>query len=203
MSDEENTEDIKIILLGESGVGKTNLINVLLDKPFIKDSHSSLSTSYSKGTFNYKNKEYPYTLWDTAGQESYRSLNKFFIRQSNLVFFVFSIDNAQSFSELDYWINSAKQELDENCVMAILGNKYDLYEDQKVSEKEVENYAKKQGMKFKFTSAISDVYGLKKFFNELILDYIKGNFSQSAKNNKDQIKDIALMQPKKKKKKFC
>ena len=117
---------IKIILLGESGVGKTNLINILVGKPFEENSFSSLSSSYSKGNFKYEGKDYPYVLWDTTGQESYRSLNKIFMKNSKIVIFVYSIDNMDSFKELGYWIDSAKNEVDQDCIMAIAGNKSDL-----------------------------------------------------------------------------
>ena len=68
MSESINPEDyIKVILLGESGVGKTNLINVSQGKEFDYNSMTSLSSSYSNGTLVYKDKEYFYVLWDTAG----------------------------------------------------------------------------------------------------------------------------------------
>jgi Ras-related protein Rab-2A len=213
MSEEDpnSKKSLKIILLGESGVGKTNLINVLLGKPFEENSYSSLSSSYSTGTFTHGDKKYPYVLWDTAGQESYRSLNKIFMKNSNVVLFVYSIDNMKSFTELAYWIECAKNEIDEKCVMAIAGNKSDLIDQQKVPDEEAENYAKKMGMKLKFTSALSDQAGFKDYIEELILDYLSGNFRKEMKEKnernvveqKEKNKTIGLTQGKPKKKKFC
>jgi small GTP-binding protein len=213
MADDPNSKkSLKIILLGESGVGKTNLINVLLGKPFEENSYSSLSSSYSTGTFVHGDKKYPYVLWDTAGQESYRSLNKIFMKNSNVVLFVYSIDNMKSFTELGYWIECAKNEVDEKCVMAIAGNKSDLIYQQKVPDEEADDYAKKMGMKLKFTSALIDQGGFKAFIEELILDYISGNYKKEKRelikeNNdieqKDKTNPIELEQKKPKKKKFC
>ena len=214
MSEEDpnSKKSLKIILLGESGVGKTNLINVLLGKPFEENSYSSLSSSYSTGTFVHGDKKYPYVLWDTAGQESYRSLNKIFMKNSNVVLFVYSIDNMKSFTELGYWIECAKNEVDEKCVMAIAGNKSDLIYQQKVPDEEADDYAKKMGMKLKFTSALIDQGGFKAFIEELILDYISGNYKKEKRelikeNNdieqKDKTNPIELVQKKPKKKKFC
>ena len=213
MADDPNSKkSLKIILLGESGVGKTNLINVLLGKPFEENSYRSLSSSYSTGTFVHGDKKYPYVLWDTAGQESYRSLNKIFMKNSNVVLFVYSIDNMKSFTELGYWIECAKNEVDEKCVMAIAGNKSDLIYQQKVPDEEADDYAKKMGMKLKFTSALIDQGGFKAFIEELILDYISGNYKKEKRelikeNNdieqKDKTNPIELVQKKPKKKKFC
>ena len=99
---------IKIILLGESGVGKTNLINVALDKVFDLNTESSIHSSYLEGLIEYNKKKYAYALWDTAGQEIYRALNKIFIKGSKVVIFVYAIDNMQSFSQIEFWINQAK-----------------------------------------------------------------------------------------------
>ena len=189
MVDASNSDNsLKIILLGESGVGKTNLINIVMGRPFEENSYSSISSTYSRGIFTHEDKQYPYVLWDTAGQESYRSLSKMFMKNSNVVLFVYSIDNIKSFTELDYWIDSAKNEVVEKCVMAIAGNKSDLIYQQKVTDEEAENYAKKMGMKLKFTSALIDQAGFKTYINELILDYISGNY-QKREKEKERIED--------------
>ncbi len=207
MSDELTQDYIKIILLGESGVGKTNLINVAVGNTFNANSHSSLTSSYFKGSILINKKEFIYILWDTAGQEAYRSLNAFFIKNSKIVIFVFSIESRKSFDELDYWINSSKDELDGNYIRAIVGNKCDLINEQVVQEKEAEEYAKKNDMKIKFTSALSDPTGFKNFLNELIIDYLKKtnpNFKDDTiNNNNNKDKNIKLKPGTKGKKKKC
>ena len=195
MSDELTQDYIKIILLGESGVGKTNLINVAVGNSFNANSHSSLTSSYFKGSILLNKKEFIYILWDTAGQEAYRSLNAFFIKNSKIVIFVFSIESRKSFDELDG-----------NYIRAIVGNKCDLINEQVVQEKEAEEYAKKNDMKIKFTSALSDPTGFKNFLNELIIDYLKKanpNFKDDTINNNNKDKNIKLKPGKKEKKKKC
>jgi len=133
------------------------------------------------------------------------------MKNSNVVLFVYSIDNMKSFTELGYWIECAKNEIDEKCVMAIAGNKSDLIDQQNVPDEEAENYAKKMGMKLKFTSALSDQAGFKDYIDELILDYLSGNFRKEIKEKnernvveqKENKKTIELTQGKPKKKKFC
>ena len=203
-------EVIKIVLLGESGVGKTNLINVSMGKEFQQNSDSSLSSSFVSSDYKVGNKVYTYVLWDTAGQESYRSLNKIFIKNTKVVIFVYSIENYKSFQELDYWVNIAKEELGDNSIYAIIGNKSDLYDEQEVKDEEAEKYAKEHNMKIKFTSALADAKGVKSYLNELISDYIKtiepeyiGENVEKKKEKTSNVKLVPIPKPKKEKKKWC
>ena len=82
MSGGEN--NIKVILLGESGIGKIHLINVALDKEFEQNSESLILSSFLIFKLDYSNKTYIYSLWDTTGQEIYRSLNKFLLKVQKL-----------------------------------------------------------------------------------------------------------------------
>ena len=174
MSNIDFSKGIKIILLGESGVGKTNLIRVATGEEFEENSMSSSSGSYKESYYiSSTNKKYVYHLWDTAGQEAYRSLNKIFVKNAKIVIFVYAIDNAPSFKELDYWIKLAKNELGDDAVMGIVGNKIDLFEEQQVKEEDAIEYAKKLNFKFKPTSALTEPMGFKCFLEELLIDYIK------------------------------
>lgn len=180
--------EIKIILLGETGVGKTNLVAVATGGTFTLGTMSSSSGSYQEGSYKSSNgKTYEYHLWDTAGQESYRALNKIFVQNAKIVICVYAIDNEESFKELDYWIDMVKNELGEKgYVIGIVANKCDLYEDQVVKDEDGRNYAEKKGYKFKITSALSDAIGFKSFMEELLGDYIKTidpTFKDDVKKN--------------------
>ena len=173
MSQQNPKNNIKIILIGESGVGKTNLINVAMDKGFEFNTISSNLSSFLEGNILYNNKDYIYTLWDTAGQEMYRSLNKIFMKGAKIVIIVYSIETRKSFEELNYWIDNVKETLgDDNYVMAIVANKADLFEDQVVSDKEGKDLANKYKIKFCLTSAKDQPDGFKKFLTDLIKEYI-------------------------------
>ena len=165
----EDDKIIKIILLGESGVGKTNLIQVALDQPFQKEKISTLISSYYESEIIIQNKKYVYTLWDTAGQEVYRSLNKSFIKDSKIVILVFAINNRKSFEEIDYWINSVKESLEENkYIMALVANKSDLFDEQEIPDEEIMKKGKELNIKVKITSAAEDSVGFKMFLEELL-----------------------------------
>ena len=198
----ENSKGIKTILVGETGVGKTNLINVSMGKEFIQNLNSSLTSAYYENEVQYNNKKYLYTLWDTAGQERFRSLNKIFIKDSKVVLIVFAIDNKNSYNEINYWIKYIKDILgEEKYIMGLVANKSDLYEEQVISDEEMINKAKENNMKFKLTSAYSDAEGFKDFLHELLKDYINLIGPQEEK----KLSFTLIQEPvgKKKKKKCC
>ena len=164
---------IKVVLLGEAGVGKTNLIRVSMGKTFEKNVDSTISSAFYDSKIDYKEKSYQYCIWDTAGQEVYRSLNKIFIKDSKIVIIVFSIIDRDSFTNVDFWINYVKEILaNDSYIMAVVGNKIDLYDDQQIGDEEIENKFKGLDLKYKITSAVSDAQGFKKFLNELLKEYI-------------------------------
>ena len=170
MSDERS---IKVVLLGEAGVGKTNLIRVAMGKPFEKEENSTISSTFFENEVVLNNKKYSYCLWDTAGQEIYRSLNKIFIKESKIVIIVFSIDSRKSFDQIDFWLNYIKEILgNDNYIIGLVGNKSDLFLNQQISEKEMYKKAEELQVKFKITSAAKDKVGFKEFLEDLLKEYI-------------------------------
>ena len=167
MSDDKG---IKIVLLGEAGVGKTNLIQVSIGKKFDDNTSSTLTGSYVEKEYIFENKRYVFDLWDTVGQELYRSLSKLFIKNSKIVIIVFAINSRPSFEQIDFWYNSVKESLgNDGYITALVGNKSDLYEDpEAIPDEEMEKKAKEMNLKLKITSACKDAEGFKSFLNELM-----------------------------------
>ena len=163
---------IKVVFLGNSGVGKTNLIQVAMGKPFQKGNDPTCISSFYEGYIIIQNKEYNYTLWDTAGQEEYRSINKTTVKDSKIVFIVFAVNNKKFFEEVGYWINYVEQILEKDkYIMALVGNKSDLIDEQEISDEEKK--AKELGIKVIITSALDDAIGFKHFLKELLNDFVK------------------------------
>ena len=164
---------IKIVLIGETGVGKTNLIQVAMGNPFQQEMESTISSSYYDGDIIINNKQYYYSLWDTAGQEAYRSLNKMFIKEAKIVMVVFAVDNKESFDAIDFWVNYAKETLgEEKYIMSLVANKSDLFEKQVISDDEIMKKGEKLKVKTKITSAMEDAVGFKQFLEQLIKDFV-------------------------------
>ena len=117
--DDEELIEIKSIILGESGVGKTNLAKAAIDLRFEPNSKSTVNSSYVSKKIYIFGKEYDLKLWDTAGQEKYRALTKLFYKNSKVVIFVYDITNRKSFNELEYWINEVKKWFNCFCLRLI------------------------------------------------------------------------------------
>ena len=207
-TDTETEKKIKIILLGEAAVGKTNLIRVFFDLDFQDSSESNISSISFQGSFNYRNKSYKYNVWDTAGQERFRSINKMMLKGTNIILIVYAINNKYSFEELNFWINFVKEnKRNEDYILAIVGNKIDLFEQQMVMEDEAQTFADKYGIELLITSAKVTPETFKAFLNRLISNYIekyivKSNQDKESYKNIIQIKQESKGE-KTKKKKCC
>ena len=141
---------IKVIFLGCSGVGKTNLIQVAMDNPFQEKSESTFISSFYENEIIIQDKKYKYTLWDTAGQEEYRSLNKSFIINSKIIFIVFAVNDRKSFEEVDFWIKYVNDILEKGkYIMALVANKSDLIDEQEIPDEEIMKKGEELGIKVK------------------------------------------------------
>ena len=181
---ENEKEDIKVILLGEPGTGKTCLINVAVGDKFLEATESTPNSTFVSKTLTRDDQDYVIDIWDTAGQEKFRALTKIFIKGSKIVIFVYAIDNKKSFDELKkYWINMTKEILGEDAIYGIVGNKTDLYLNEEVKENEASDYAESLGMKFKTVSAKTEPGGFIQYINELFDDYLEKNPNKVRKQS--------------------
>ena len=176
MSDSQD-EYIKVVLLGESGVGKTNLINILTGGEFNENETLTMASSFLLKKIKVNDKEYTIQIWDTIGHEKLRTLTKLFYTNSKIVIFVYDISVKASFEALkDYWINDVEQKLGKDIIKGVVGNKIDLFLNQQVSQEEGQEYAESIGAQFLEISAKSD--NPKKFE-----DFLTNLFEQFLKKN--------------------
>ena len=172
MSGDSDPEAIKIILIGDSGTGKTNLITVAAGYEFNSNTLTTRACSYIQKKYTLHNAEYKVNVWDTIGQEKYRSLTKIFVKESKIVVFVYDITNKNSFESLPFWKKIVDELLSDSPVLGIVGNKMDLYVDEQIKSEEVEKYAQEIGAKLLLTSAKTDSTSFSNFLGELLLDYL-------------------------------
>ena len=173
MANIDSIKEIKIILVGDCGAGKTCLINVAVGLEFPEEIEPTISNSFFRKEIEYKNKEYSLIIWDTIGSEKLRNLNKIFYKGSKIVIFVYDITKENALEDFNFWIKEIKNQLDEKkFVLAICGNKSDLYYLEKVPEADGRNVADSMNAKFKLTSAKSNKEDFSVFLEELAHDYI-------------------------------
>jgi len=187
MSKGEDENKIKIILLGQSGVGKTNIINIAIGKPFNEKEGSTIASSFVEKKIKVDGAEYLLNLWDTIGQEQFRQLTKLFYSNSNIVIFVYDITNKKSFEELNYWLKDVENHLGNDFIKVIIGNKKDLFLKEEVKEEEGEEFAKNIGAKFLYFSAKNDNA---KILEDFLIDSIKDYIATYDKKNIGKIKII-------------
>ena len=165
-------EEIKVIVVGESGVGKSNIIMRYNGGQF--DSHSlpNNSSCFIVKYYKFGKKIYRINVWDTAGQEKYHSLTKIFIKDSHIALLVYGINDYNSFEKLDFWHNTVK-EVCKNIIICVIGNKIDLFDEEKVDQKLAKAKAKEYNANFGLTSALNDDTGIDEIIENLVKDYIK------------------------------
>ena len=202
--------EIKIVILGESGVGKSNLINRYNGGQFNPDSVPNNSSFFMSKNLTYGEKIYRINIWDTAGQEKYHSLTKIFLNEAKIAFIVYAIDDKKTFQKIDFWYNLVK----ENCgdiLTAIVGNKRDLYEVEQVHDENAIKKAKSLNAEFGLTSALEEETGFDEIVDKMIKKYIQ-NLGESLENevfsakirlNSDFLKEDTNIQKKKRIKIKC
>ena len=197
---DEKIHELKVILVGNSGVGKTNLINILTGRKFEQSIMTTTISTYVEKKMEMGNKKYNLEIWDTAGQEKFHSLTKLFIKESRIVLFVYDITDKNSFTEIKSWVKIVKEVLDDKFVMGLAGNKKDLFLKEVINEVKGKEKAKEIGAIFKLTSA-KEGEGIHELMESLLKEYIKrlnaGEFQDLDTSSKLDIKKA------KKKRKCC
>jgi len=169
----DDIKELKVILLGEPGVGKTNIISRYLSGSFNQSSNPTIGSTFGEKIIKKEGVTYSLKVWDTTGQERYNSITKLFVKGSHIVILVYSIDNLQSFEKINFWYNYIKEELQEGkYILGILGNKRDLYEFEVVSEEDGKKLAQKKNAVFGLVSAKIDINGIINYFDTILEEYI-------------------------------
>ena len=195
---------IKFILIGDSGVGKTCLINQYINQKFTYNQLPTITAGdkYTK-ELNLCNKVLSLEIWDTVGQERFRSLNKIYLNNAKIAAIVYDITNQETFDNLKKWYKDIKEKNNTIKIIGILANKSDLYEEKVVSKEEGENYANSINGFFYETSAM-DYESVSNAFEGLTKKYVENVLCEDNKiiknivNSKNENDSIKLKNNKKK-----
>lgn len=141
----------KVLIIGESAVGKTSLLRKILGEPLIEKLSPTVGVEFS----SYVTNNLKLQLWDTAGQEKFRSVTRAYFRNAAGALLLFDITNESTFASLDEWINTFRQLAYPNAPLLIVGNKVDLENHREITVQAAEAFAKRYDAEYIETSAIN------------------------------------------------
>ena len=173
MEEEKNYEMMfKVVLVGDSFVGKTNMMSKYLKNEFKSDSKATVGVEFGSKEFNIEGHSINAQIWDTAGQERYKAITSAYYKGAKGAFVVYDITRKDSFASIDKWISDLTSVADKKLTIVVIGNKCDLEDQRQVTKEEGEEKANQLQVAFLETSALSGA-NLDKAFEMMINEVYK------------------------------
>lgn len=188
--------ELKILLLGESSVGKTCILGKYKDKFFNMSTTNTVGVEFKRKQITYNNESVKLTIWDTAGTERFRTITKNFYKGANGIVLVYDVSNQSSFDKISYWFNEIKENAKDSIPFILVGNKSDLDSESRVIKYYLgKALADKYNILFFETSASKNI-NINEMFLAIVEQAIKleseiqerKNFSISNKDTKPIVK---------------
>ena len=180
MSEQDIT--LKILLIGDSYVGKTSLLLQYIDKECPENHMARIGVEFKDYIVQIKNKNVKLQVWDTSGQERYRSITKNFYRNADGVMFICDVTKEKTFENIKNWlIDSEQNSNNSNFKKILVGNKIDLQKERVIDQEILKNFANKKNMKFYETSA-KDGTNVDLIFTELAQLILEDKSDQQIKD---------------------
>ena len=182
---------VKVALIGNSGVGKTCIIKRFTDNHFDPNTMTTSGGSFSQKFLEINKKTVLLNLWDTAGQEKFRSIGIHFYKEAYIVCLVYDITNLESFNDLkNKWYEDLKNHGEKYTVLAVVGCKSDLYEKEEVQEDVARQYAQDINATFMLTSAKTGD-NINNLFDTLTRQYLGPEFTKKVEEMKQDKCEVA------------
>lgn len=169
----------KVVLVGDSGVGKTNLLSRFTKNEFNSESKSTIGVEFATRHIVIKGKTIRAQIWDTAGQERYRAITAVYYRGAVGALVVYDITKMQTFENLSKWLQELNEHADASASIMVVGNKTDLRHLRAVTQEEGRSLAEKNKFSFIETSAL-DSSNVGEAFNNLLVDIFKTQVENSS-----------------------
>ncbi|RZC73380.1 hypothetical protein C5167_048860 [Papaver somniferum] len=155
--DEEYDYLFKIVLIGDSGVGKSNLLSRFTRNEFCLESKSTIGVEFATRTLQVEGKTIKAQIWDTAGQERYRAITSAYYRGALGALLVYDVTKPTTFENVTRWLKELRDHADSNIVIMLIGNKTDLKHLRAVATEDAQSFAEKEGLSFIETSALEAI----------------------------------------------
>ena len=200
---EENYDFIfKILLLGNSDVGKSSLILRYVDQVWSDTFVPTIGVDFKVKTLELQNKQIKMQIWDTAGQERFRNVISSYFRGAHGILLIYDVTNRDSFKNLESWLIEIEQNSSENVLKVLIGNKNDLVDDKEIKTEEGQAFANRNGMQFIETSAKENTNVTEAFecLAKLMMEFNSEKKAPTTKNDKKALSASAGKDLKTKKK---
>ena len=172
----------KVLLLGDSSVGKTCFLLKYTDKVFNEVYMSTIGLDYRLKTLTLKSgKKVKLQIWDTAGQDRFRTITKNYYKGANGIILIYDVTNSDTYENVENWISQIKEEASPNVVIYLVGNKIDMEDKRKVTTEEGQKIANENNLPFLETSAKSDI-NINETFDNLVekMDSVFSNLEKKS-----------------------
>ena len=156
MSEDDYDFIFKVLLLGNSDVGKSSLLLRFVDSVWNESFVPTIGVDFKVKTVDIGEKRVKMQIWDTAGQERFRNVVATYFRGSNGILLIYAITTRESFKNLESWLIEIEKNASENVLKILIGNKNDLESERVISKEEGQDFAKRYNMQFIETSAKMD-----------------------------------------------
>ncbi|URD88939.1 No apical meristem (NAM) protein [Musa troglodytarum] len=153
-ADEEYDYLFKVVLIGDSGVGKSNILSRFTRNEFCLESKSTIGVEFATRTLQVEGRIIKAQIWDTAGQERYRAITSAYYRGALGAVLVYDVTKPTSFENISRWLKELRDHADSNISIMLIGNKTDLKHLRAVASEDAQSYAEKEGLSFIETSAL-------------------------------------------------
>ena len=174
----------KLLLIGNSAVGKSSLLLRFSDNIFNESFLPTIGVDFKIRTFDLSNKTVKLQIWDTAGQERFKTITSSYYKGAHGIILVYDITDRQTFKDIENWLSEVEKFANENVVRLLIGNKCDLESNRQVSREEGQEFADSLGVKFIETSAKECTNVEKSFFT--MANEIKGRVQKVDHVNKPE-----------------
>jgi len=173
MFQETSNEPIKIVLIGDSNVGKTALIHRFVEDSYIADQPNTIGVDFFAKKVQIDGKTHSIQIWDTAGQERFKSMVKSYFRAASAALLVFDLTKKASFDHVNAWLATFQEDMDPKAPIVLVGSKSDLLEERVIAEKTAQSFATKLGFEYFEVSALSSE-GVQDLFKSTVKKIIGG-----------------------------
>ncbi len=150
-----NNEPIKIVLIGDSNVGKTALIHRFVEDSYLADQPNTIGVDFFTKKVQVEGKSHSLQIWDTAGQERFKSMVKSYFRSASAAFLVFDLTKKASFDHVNAWLATFEEDMDVKAPIILVGSKSDLTQERVIAEKTAQSFATKLGFDYFEVSALN------------------------------------------------